>query len=195
MKRLHIFGLINTAVCLLLGTSLLQAAVVKEMNLAAMAAAAQRVFSGVCIDRQTLYDPQQQREVVAFTFRVDQVLKGAAQDRLTVKASKMLVDLKQVPTYCVGEEVVLFLSGESRLGFASPVGLGQGRFRVLQGAGGQRAVANERNNRNLFKAMDMPDGLRSALQPGHAAAAPGGPLPYEQFLDLVRALIGQGGRP
>lgn len=193
MKRLYTYGLISIAAGLLLGTSL-QAAVVKEMNLAAMATAAQTIFSGVCIDRQTLYDPQQQREVVAFTFRVEQMLKGAPRDRLTVKASKTLVDLKQVPTYCIGEEVVLFFSGESRLGFSSPVGLGQGRFQVLRGPGGQRVIVNGRNNRNLFKAMDMPASLRGTLQSGQAALAPG-PLQYEQFMGLVRELVGQGARP
>jgi hypothetical protein len=194
MKRLYIFGLVSIAVGLLLGSSL-QAAAVKEINLAAMATAAQTIFSGVCIERQTLYDVQHQREVVAFTFRVEQMLKGAPQDRLTVKASKTLVDLRQVPTYHIGQEVVLFLSGASRLGFSSPVGLGQGRFQVLQGPGGQRVVVNDRNNRNLFKAMDMPASLRGTLQSGQAAPATPGPLRYEEFVDLVRALAGQGARP
>jgi len=193
MRPLSLIGLINAAACLLLAP-LAQAAVVQEMNLAAMAAAAQTIFAGVCIDRQTLYDQQQQREVLAFTFRVEQVFKGAAQERLVVKASKALVDLKQVPTYRVGQEVILFLSGESRLGFSSPVGLGQGRFHVLRGTGDQRMVVNDRNNRNLFKAMSLPASLRGTLRPGQSAADPGA-LRYEQFIEAVRALSGQEGRP
>ena len=37
-----------------------------------------------------------------------------------------------LPRYGVGEEVVLFLRGESGRGFTSPVGLGQGVYRVTR---------------------------------------------------------------
>ena len=36
-----------------------------------------------------------------------------------------------LPTYHVGEEVVLFLRNDSRRGFTSPVGFSQGTYRVI----------------------------------------------------------------
>ena len=72
------------------------------------------------------------------TFAVAETLKGAAAHTLTIKqygvarplADGTLTRLSGMPRYEVGEEVVLFLRGASRRGFTSPVGLGQGTYRV-----------------------------------------------------------------
>jgi hypothetical protein len=72
------------------------------------------------------------------TLEVVETLKGARERSFTIKqygvatplADGTLTRVAGMPTYEVGEEVVLFLRDASRRGFTSPVGLGQGSYRV-----------------------------------------------------------------
>ncbi len=72
------------------------------------------------------------------TFEVAETLKGEDAPSFTIKqygvatplADGTVARLAGLPSYEVGEEVVLFLRGASRRGFTSPVGLGQGTYRV-----------------------------------------------------------------
>lgn len=72
------------------------------------------------------------------TFEVAETLKGTHETPFTIKqygvatplADGTLTRVAGLPTYEVGEELVLFLRGASRRGFTSPVGLGQGTYRV-----------------------------------------------------------------
>src|SRR2546428_6621847 len=78
------------------------------------------------------------------TLAVARTLKGPHQDRLTIKQLGVATPLPDgtitriagMPQYRAGDEVVLFLHGESRRGFTSPVGLGQGVYRVSPTAAG-----------------------------------------------------------
>lgn len=56
------------------------------------------------------------------------------------------------PSYLVGDELVLFLTKESRLGLCAPVGLDQGALRV-QRAESKAFVRNQRGAR-LFEKVD-----------------------------------------
>jgi hypothetical protein len=84
------------------------------------------------------------------TLDVRRAVKGPGDARLTVKqygAAEPLPDgtltrIAGVPRYAVGEEVVLFLRGESRRGFTSTIGLGQGTFRVRR-VGGRAEVRSD----------------------------------------------------
>jgi hypothetical protein len=84
------------------------------------------------------------------TLDVVECLKGSAQGRISIKqygVSEPLPDgtvagIGLLPRYRTGEELVLFLSGESDRGFSSPVGLGQGVYRV-QAEGGRRQVRSD----------------------------------------------------
>jgi len=74
------------------------------------------------------------------------------------------------------------------------VGLGQGRFRVIRNAVGQRFVVNEAGNVGLFWE------LRSALESRGVRLTrkqlqllerfQGGPLPWDELRDLIRGLAG-----
>jgi hypothetical protein len=72
------------------------------------------------------------------TLDVVETLKGTPDRTVTIKqygvatplADGTLTRVAGMPMYEVGEEVVLFLRGASRSGFTSPVGLGQGSYRV-----------------------------------------------------------------
>jgi hypothetical protein len=95
------------------------------------------------------------------TFEVAETLKGDSARTLTIKqygvASPLpdgtLTRLSGMPRYEVGEEVVLFLRGASRRGFTSPVGLGQGTYRVRRGNG--RAMPEVRGDAGAPAPRDL----------------------------------------
>ncbi len=175
--------------------STLEAVVVRPVNLAYLTDRARTVFSGICTGRDLHYDTILDREVYLYTFEVHKMIKGIPRRSITVKTSKALVDLGQIPVYEPGEEVVLFLTGKSRIGFQSPVGLGQGKFSVITAGDGTKSVMNQWGNRNLFRGMD--DITRTdlfQLNPARASLAgvlsrQRGPVAYERFLDLVGILL------
>lgn len=77
------------------------------------------------------------------SLRVTRTLKGPAEERLVVKQFGTTAPLPDgavariagLPGYAPGDELVLFLRAPSARGFSSPVGLGQGVYRVRAGAG------------------------------------------------------------
>lgn len=77
------------------------------------------------------------------TLEVSRVLKGSAPNRLTIKqygVASALTDgtvagIDALPRYTAGEEVVLFLHANSQRGFTSPVGFGQGFYRIDRSSG------------------------------------------------------------
>lgn len=197
MKTEKIIGFF-AAICscaVILSYDVGSAAVVKQINLAEMTSSAEYIFSGACIDRETKYDEEIQRGVCVFTFRVDNMIKGAPRDHFSVIMSKLLVDIKQVPTFNVGDEVVVFLYGQSGLGLTSPVGLGQGKFSVLHMPGGLKKVVNANNNRNLFKGMDKPEYMDMFRKRGLQERATNifsqkaGAVNYDNFLAVIEVLV------
>ena len=72
------------------------------------------------------------------TLDVARTLKGGAERRIVFKQYGVAEPLPDgtvarvpgLPRYAVGDEIVVFLRGESRCGFTSPVGLAQGVYRV-----------------------------------------------------------------
>ena len=84
------------------------------------------------------------------TLDVARTLKGAVPRHLTIKqlgtaaplSDGVLTRIPGLPRYAVGEELVLFLRDDSAHGFTSPVGLGQGVYRVVR-RGGRRTVQGD----------------------------------------------------
>ena len=169
--------------------------IVRQTNLAEMTADAGTILWGRCVTAEIRTDADLGRDVYDFTFAVNRMLKGGQHALFTASISKTLVDLGQVPAYGAGEEVVLFLHGESDRGFTSPVGLGQGTFRVRIGPGGERTLVNERNNRQLFAGMDLhafsgrfqEDGLRTRV--AQVLTRQAGPIPLDVFLLMTETLL------
>jgi len=114
------------------------------------------------------------------TFAVDEALKGPVGARLMLKQLGAALGaghvLAGLPVYVPGERVVLFLHPDSRLGFSSPVGLGQGCFRI-RNQDGRAVVENAVANRNLAPAATR------------AGTLPSAPLALADFLAGVRALV------
>lgn len=100
------------------------------------------------------------------TLQIAQTLKGAQRKSLTIKqygVNEPLPDgsvarIAGLPRYAVGEEVVLFLHADSRRGFTSPVGLGQGCYRI------NRTAARPRVRRDVGGGATDLDKFLSTVQ-------------------------------
>src|SRR6267154_712747 len=92
---------------------------------------------------------------VVVTLTVNKVLKGESVSTITFR--QYLWDARDVPTfagYKGAGELLLFLNAVSPYGLTSPVGLEQGRFRILRDAKGNRYALNGRGNLGLFSQVE-----------------------------------------
>jgi len=134
---------------------------------------AARIFSGRCVRTDVEFDPAVGARVTVATFRVDRGVKGTPERTVTVRmlgdvtGDRPEGDTAGVPAFRVGEEVVLFLYGESALGLTAPVGLGQGRFEIVEDKQGRKIALNDLGNKNLFRTQGHPKPARpsEALDP------------------------------
>jgi hypothetical protein len=176
------------------------ATLVEELGFLELHQRAATLFHGKCMARNEVRDGKP-IPYTEYTFQVIRAVKGCrdslgkAQEKIVVRhagtrsgqirpdgleAAPLRLGL---PEYEVGEEVVLFLTRESRLGLCAPVGLAQGRFSVVRD-GGRRLVKNSMGNRGLLSRLgtasvrDMSEAELEALKAGE------GRLEIERFLDL-----------
>jgi len=141
---------------------------VRPINLEEMTQRADRIFSGRCVDVRVIEDPEVGSRVTEATFEVDQAVKGALGDTVTIKlhggpatTGGSGSDVVGQPRFEPGEEVILFLYGESELGLSAPVGLGQGKFTVFVDKHGRKLALNEFGNKTLFHKLS--DNARNRL--------------------------------
>ena len=101
----------------------------RPLNLEEMTDRATTIFAGRCTHVRAEHDRKLGRDVTVATFHVDRSIKGNAGKTITVRMPWVGVSAipAGVPSYARGDEVVLFLYGESASGMRAPVGLGQGR--------------------------------------------------------------------
>jgi len=160
---------------------------VLPLDLAALTAEAGRIFVGR-VERVDTGRDAGGVPAVWTTFTVAQTLKGGAGAHVTVKQlgatfggpDTPIAPRAGLPRYTPGESVVLFVHPASTLGFTSPVGLGQGCFRIRE-RDGETVVENDVGNRNLTG-----DAAQARTRAGSAVAAP---LPLDAFLGRVRTLV------
>lgn len=164
---------------------------VLPLDLAELTAGAGTIFVG----RVTRVDPGvDERGIAAVwtTFAVDDALKGAPGPTLTLKQLGAPLGagvFPSVPRFVPGESVMLFVHPVSALGFASPVGLGQGTFRIRE-HDGRRVAANDVGNRNLDAgAPGVAPGAHRATPPAVATAGAPADLPLDTLVARVRTLM------
>src|SRR5437867_1673906 len=117
------------------------------MPLGQVAREAARIVHGTVVDVRSGPD-EGGLAATWVTVAVARAVKGAVGTQLVFKqygVSEPLDDgtvarVAGLPRYVVGEEIVLFLRADSRSGFTSPVGFGQGTYRVERRGG--RAVVH-----------------------------------------------------
>ena len=173
------------------------ATIVKQINLEEITSSAHYVFSGVCIDIASMCDDETGRDVVFFKFKILKMIKGEQLNELTIKMSKVALDMGGAPTFKLGEEVVLFLYGKSNYGFTSPVGLGQGKFLVKHLSTGKKMVINGRNNIDLFKNVNKSKYMKKFAASSNSAEInrvmiqQSGAINYQMFLTLVEGMVAE----
>lgn len=143
----------------------------RVVNLAEMTAAARRVVHGRVVEARPGRHPQQPNLAVLFVkIEVIEMLKGAPAREVTFMQYAGGA-FSHLPQYRSGEEIVLFLYPESRLGLTSPVGEGQGKFTTCDDVRtGRRVLRNEQANFALFDRLDKTR-LRSTLALSAAESA------------------------
>ncbi len=162
------------------------------MTLEEMTERAGRIFSGHCTSVRVVEQPGRGMPVTEVTFRVDRTLKGRPGGTLTIRqpggqsvAGERSARILGLPRFRPGEEVILFLYGESASGLTSPVGLGQGKFTVYTDKEGLRWAVNEYGNRNLFRETPEEPGQR----PGTAAERGPRGIKADDLLEGIRTLL------
>ena len=119
---------------LILSGTQLGATTVQTVNLFEMVKLADRVFWGKCLKMKTAQDGATGLLVTAYTFEVREGIKGVSAGETVVfrqiSQGQKGFGIPGLPQYHEGQEALLFLHADSRIGLTSPVGLSQGVFRV-----------------------------------------------------------------
>jgi hypothetical protein len=130
----------------------------RAVNLAEMTSHAGRVVHGRVVEvREGVHPLHEQIGVTFLKVQVIEMLKGGAAREVTFMqyGNSRNNYIAHLPKYNIGEEIVLFLYPESKLGLTSPVGQGQGKFVVRDDVrSGQRVLLNEHLNHALFARLD-----------------------------------------
>jgi hypothetical protein len=211
MKKFLRFGprFLGLWVILLFMTILSEATSLRVMNLADLVGHSQRIFSAVCQNVSSGFD-ENNLPYTRYSFRVTDSIHGIANQQVVVIKQFGLSEpiqlengvtrvsrIEGMPRYLPGQEYLLFLNQDSRLGFSSPIGLIQGAFRV-QGRGTSRTVVNGMRNANLL--IDTRKSIQQRVrerQQNLSRSAPvslpdelvRGPVSYDNLRGLVRGLL------
>ena len=143
---------------LLAATTSLRATSVKIVNISEMGQGSNRVFHGRCLSAREITH-NNGLPILEYTFLVTEGLKG------TVAGEKVVFRQVQgfgargfgiawLPVFSKGQELVLFLAADSRIGLTSPIGLSQGAFSVFEDPRGKLAILNGFKNLNLTHDLD-----------------------------------------
>ena len=156
-------------------------------------------FQGRCIGNRVERDAQTGLVVTYTSFQVEDVLKGQTGSSHTIKqiggrladdASGVMVhEIEGVPRFVPGQRYIVFLNDVSAAGFSSPVGLGQGRFDVLQDASGPQ-ITNGRDFRQMTAnklRSQMSQSVQSKLEQTSSRIEQ---LGLDEFKQLVRQQTG-----
>jgi len=166
---------------------------VRQVNLAELTQRADIIVEGRVVEVRYEGHPDYPHLATVFVaMQVNRLLRGAPAERLTFR--EFIPGLgggRGKYGYAVGQQLVLFLPRPSRYGLSSPLGGGQGLFRVIRDREGQQWVANELGNRGLFRnvpAEAAKAGLVLSPEAVKLAEARAGPVRLESFLSLVEQL-------
>jgi hypothetical protein len=133
-------------------------------------------------------------QTVVVTISVVKVLKGQAANTYTFR--QFVWDARDVADaagYRKSGELLLFLNPVSPYGLTSPVGLDQGRFRIVRDPKGRALALNGRDNFGLFEQVLSKAASRGVLfsqQTQAMMVKPGGRVPLESLEDAITTLVG-----
>jgi len=176
-----------------------EAMMVIPLNLEGLTQMADRIFLGTVVSVDNRFDGEG-RWCQLITFDVQESFKGDLGTTVTIKQVNLnpleLSDgtvilstvFRGVPQFEEGETVLVFLNGDSSIGFTTAVGLGQGAFRVKQNAFGHQMLVNDFNNAGLFKGMSVrPSFKAQGINEARMQALQSSP--NKLYLDQMRTLL------
>jgi hypothetical protein len=175
-------------------------AVNRRLDLATMTERAGTIVSGRITQLRAGSHPQYRNIGVLFvTLKVEEVMKGAPEETFTFmqftgqkldnnggKGLSAAQPLPDMPSFRVGEEVVLFLYPPSSVGFTSPVGGEQGKFIMRRQPGQPTTVISEGGNRSLVVNGPLPSRLTRDQQT--LLRNPGETIDFKTFRSTVKTL-------
>ena len=169
---------------------------VRSVNLDELVGLSERVFLGRVAGVKSSFDSRIGINITSYTFVVTEGLKGVRTgDTIQVRQvggpAGTPSPVAGLPVYRKGQEILLFLHGDSRLGLTSPVGLLQGVFREVKMPDGSRGYLNGAGNRNLeTRAADT---LRSAVPSPGESLSGAGTDPAPITIEMLRGFISSRG--
>lgn len=175
-----------------------------EVNLPTIVRNAELGFMGICLEKEvrTIYPEAAPNgiPVTHYKFKVLDVLKGDVPEVFefdqygvaSPEEARKTGALFAVGSFNFepGKEYVVYLSGASKLGVRTPMGIEQGVFNVVYSQEGKAQVVNRFSNKNLFKGVRSTKGFTKAMKAGNINPSnpPTGPIDYESFKAMVKAL-------
>jgi hypothetical protein len=192
-----------TAMLLAAVTAPANAAMILKMNLAQLTDRADAIFRGevLSVEPGKISIGGGTLPTVTYRLRVDEAFKGnfeAKENASPEVEITMLGSLKattangnqthlssalpELPKLRVGESYVLFTTAPGASGLRSPVGLGQGSFRIYSEADRTELAVNELNNLGLF------DGTASTQRAGQRSD---GPVTYTRLATAILTELGK----
>ncbi|HEU5404285.1 MAG TPA: hypothetical protein VFU86_23245 [Terriglobales bacterium] len=170
-------------------------AITVPRSLAELTSTADRIVEGKVVSARIEPHPEYKNlSTVVVTISIDENMKGTAHGSLTFR--QFIWDIRDVQNaagYRAGEQVFLFLNRTTPLGLTSPVGLGQGRFRVSRNRNGVLVAVNDNGNSGLFQKAIQSGALNvSQLSPKSRSAIEGfrqGAISLDALRESVQVLL------
>lgn len=165
----------------------LEATTVVRLNLEQMVRGSQRIIIGRCLSRRTHWNRTRTLILTSTRFAVTEDLKGESRGFATVvmvggTKDGITQEVSGVPKFEVGEEVLLFLTA-GKSGRWRPLGLSQGKFRIVT------------DRQGIRQALHASSGLHfSRASAGESSKAPiPARIEIDRLLSRIRQLINSGG--
>ena len=157
----------------------------------------ERIFVGVCVSveqKQLDLNNGSFMTYTEYTFETLQSIKGVNSEKVVLRQvglAKGPGSIIGMPTYETDKKYLLFLRGDSEYGLASPIGLGQGAFKIFEASNGADLAMNAFGNRGLFHRMNSRT-LSKTDELNHEEKAmldqTHGPVGLENFVGLIKIL-------
>ena len=176
-----------------IGITSLYATKMLHRNAEELASLANRVFIGVCVSAEEKQDGD--LYYTEYTFEVLEGIKGINSGAILVFRQFVTPPgagkIAGFPSYENGEKYMLFLREDSKLGLTSPIGLGQGAFRIFTTQDGKEKAINFFGNKGLFHRMgSKPSAKYSTLSAKEKSlmAITSGPVELNRFVNLIKKM-------
>jgi hypothetical protein len=167
---------------------------IKPVNIMEMVEFSDRVFYGKCLSAESKFDPVSGVNVREYRFRVLEALKGVNdEEEIVIRHIETMgskgASIPGIPSYRKGQELLLFLHADSRLGLTSPVGMSQGTFRPRKLENGEIGFQNPQGNQNLaLRIQGTSPAARALSREQLDLLESGQPVPLNMFRDMVELL-------